>query len=823
MKKIYLFFAGVFGFYSQNYAQQTFTNFQAASIVVGQPSFTTQNTSVTQSIGNGSNNSAISSTGMLAVGSQNAGRVLLYNSVPTSNGAPANIVVGKPNFTSSVGGCTQSLCLNVDGVAFSPDGQKLIISDSGNNRVLIWNSIPTVDGQNADVVIGQTNFTSNISGVAPDKLNYPAGLLVTPDGKLIINDLFNHRVLIFNSIPTTNGASANVVIGQPNFLTNTQGNQANQLNTPWYSSLSPDGKLLISEEGNNRVLIFNSVPTTNNASANVVIGQTAFGVSTSGTSQNKFNIPIGVTCSPDGKVAVGEFLNQRVLIFNSVPTTNGANADVVLGQPSFTTSVAFNGGVSAQSMNSPYGINFDLYGRLFVNGRDMHRLMIYGTVPTQTAELSIDMTASNASSLCLGSQISYTVNVANNGPSTASNVIANTSLPALFTLSNYNASAGTYTASSGIWSIPSLPSGSVATMVLNGNVSVLNTMTLSAYTNLVNSQQFDSNLLNNATSATVAVTSATAPSGGTLTVPSSVCEGTTFTVSVNGVNNATNYSWSASNATITGSGTLVSVTFGPANTNINVLPTNSACIGSNLTSSVLVNAAPVLTTSTAPSTICAGSTSTLSVSGASSYTWSTSSNSTSIVVNPSVTTQYTVVGTNTANCNATSLVNLVVNALPNVSAVSSASVLCTGSTATLTASGATTYTWDTSTNGNVILVSPSTTTAYVVSGTDANGCSNSFTVTQTVSACTGINESAQTVVTMKVYPNPSNGQIEISSDNQISVIEIYNLSGKLMFMDSNISKYTSSLNISGLDNSVYLLRVKDVTGRVFNSRIVIQK
>jgi hypothetical protein len=96
------------------------------------------------------------------------------------------------------------------------DGNKFFVADSGNHRVLIYNSIPTTNGVAADVVIGQTDFTTNASGTSSTKLNYPMG--VYSDGtRLFVADYNNNRVLIYNSIPTTNGVAADEAIGQTDF------------------------------------------------------------------------------------------------------------------------------------------------------------------------------------------------------------------------------------------------------------------------------------------------------------------------------------------------------------------------------------------------------------------------------------------------------------------------------------------------------------------------------------------------------------------------------------------------------------------------------
>src|SRR5262249_21427451 len=97
------------------------------------------------------------------------------------------------------------------------DGKVLVVADTSNNRVLIWLTIPTSNGQPADVVLGQSDFKS-IRPVVVDAKSFrrPQGVWIQ-NGKLFVADAQNHRVLIWNTIPTTNDKPADVVLGQPNF------------------------------------------------------------------------------------------------------------------------------------------------------------------------------------------------------------------------------------------------------------------------------------------------------------------------------------------------------------------------------------------------------------------------------------------------------------------------------------------------------------------------------------------------------------------------------------------------------------------------------
>ncbi|MBK6263484.1 T9SS type A sorting domain-containing protein [Marivirga sp. S37H4] len=496
--------------------KQTYSDFESAQIVVGQMDFNTTNTTASQIVAPGSNSSAVSAKGVLAVGSQTKNRVLIWNSVPTANGTAANIVIGQSNFTDEIASTSTSGLRNPDGVAFSPDGNKLIVADAGNNRILIWNTIPTTNNQPADVVIGQSNFTNNTTGLADNRFNRPTDVQVTPNGKMIVTDRNNNRVLIFNSIPTTDFVSADLVIGQSDFTSNTGETLQNRLRAPWNTSLARNGKLIIADDGNNRILIFNSIPTSNGANADVVIGQTNFTSATSGSTADKFNSP-GVTVSPSGVVAVADYFNHRVSVFNEIPSVNGASADIVLGQPDFTQNVAFNDGAGVsgtptdKNMSEPYGINFDLNERLFVNGRGMHRMMVFGETPDQESELALTFSTNNATP-CVQSLVSYTVNIINNGPSNATNVTISAALPVGFTLEESTASTGDYNEESGYWSIPFIGNGETVSLELSGKVNTgQNLNTITAYASVRSYDQSDTDYSNNSGNVVITVADNVAP------------------------------------------------------------------------------------------------------------------------------------------------------------------------------------------------------------------------------------------------------------------------------------------------------------------------
>ncbi|MFA5926477.1 MAG: hypothetical protein WC831_06170 [Parcubacteria group bacterium] len=353
MKKIVAFnlaltivLAGFFCFSGIKPAGAALSSNASADVVIGQPNMTSnsenQGGSVSASNLSMPRNPFHDGNKFFMVDSVN-NRVLVYNSIPTSNNASADVVIGQPNMTSNSenqGGSPAANTLNSPSAVFS-DGSRLFICDSENNRVLVYNSIPTSNNASADVVIGQSDMASSSENqgttVAANTMFLPTSIFF--DGKkLFVSDWQNQRILIFNSVPSANNASADVVIGQPNMTSNSE----NQGGSPGANTLYyPNGvwgngkKLFVADQWNQRVLIYNSIPTSNNASADVVIGQPNM---TSNSENQGGSVAANTMLFPTHifpygpKLVVLDSANSRVLVFDTIPTVNNASADSVIGQ-----------------------------------------------------------------------------------------------------------------------------------------------------------------------------------------------------------------------------------------------------------------------------------------------------------------------------------------------------------------------------------------------------------------------------------------------------------------------------------------------------------
>ncbi len=358
---------------------------------------------------------------------------------PVCIGNPA-VVLGQPDLDFSAQNLTQNGFRNATAVA--TDGSVLAVADTDNNRVLIWKTIPTTNNQNADVVIGQPDFTHASTAATPSAstLRGPQGVWLQ-GGKLLIADTLNNRVLIYNAIPTSNGAAANVVLGAPDFTTVVVPPVTQQTVPPTQSNFSSPTSvttdathLYVTDLGHNRVLIWNSIPTTNNVAADVEIGQPDF---VSQTSNNRTavcpsngtnttvtpNVPTyPYTCGSalsfprfalsDGtRLYIADGGNDRVLVFNSIPTQNQPKADVILGEVDENSD---NSSSNSDSMAAPSSLAWDgtnLYVADTFNLRVLVFTPLGGALPVTAVR--------NAASL----EISATGNVVLAGTPAANDVV----------------------------------------------------------------------------------------------------------------------------------------------------------------------------------------------------------------------------------------------------------------------------------------------------------------------------------------------------------------------------------------------------------------
>src|SRR5262249_36322724 len=128
----------------------------------------------------------------------------------------------------------------------------------------------------------------------------------------------------------------------------------------------------------------NAASKANGAAADGVLGQTTFTAVASGLTQSNMNLPNSLALDASGRLWVADTNNHRVLRFDSAATkANGANADGVQGQANFVSGSANRGSTTAQnSMSSPGGVEVDAAGRLYVGDGANNRVLIFANAAT---------------------------------------------------------------------------------------------------------------------------------------------------------------------------------------------------------------------------------------------------------------------------------------------------------------------------------------------------------------------------------------------------------------------------------------------------------
>ena len=400
---------------------------QAARLLIGQPVWSAQSEGISERL-LGTLSAVSYANGSLYVadanrlgGTPDNNRILIYGNIASvmpglRDELPVNdavrcpvclgigtVVLGQPDFATANTYLTpQSPANNTlrDPTGLHCNGQMLAVADTDYNRVLIWKTPPVAINQPADLVIGQPDFATASPGIAANKLRGPMGVWLDANNGLWVADAGNDRVLYFG-VPNSNGQSAVLVLGQNNFNTDIQpalvgGTQvinSSSLLTP--ASVTTDGqRLYVADLGHNRVLIWNSIPTKNNQASDIVLGQKDFVTATAndapnlcasnGTDSNG-NPTYPYLCNrtmsfpryalSDGTLLyVSDSGNDRVLVYNQIPTASSVPADEILGQQSdvFNTSSDSNFPERVSASDS-----FKTPGGLATDGTNLYVADIY--------------------------------------------------------------------------------------------------------------------------------------------------------------------------------------------------------------------------------------------------------------------------------------------------------------------------------------------------------------------------------------------------------------------------------------------------------------
>jgi len=271
------------------------------------------------------------------------------------------------------------------------DGTRLIAADTGNHRVLIWHSMPTLNGAPADVVLGQADFTSEgpaAAGTSVERGFYlPTGVSVIGE-RLVVCDAWHHRIVAFDDVPTTSYVAPTYVLGQDN-LSAAEENRGGDVGPatfywPFGVSVVAD-TFWVADTGNRRVLGWtgSDLPEPDRA-PDFVLGQDDFysradnkGTSISATS---FRWPHAVA-GDERTLFIADAGDHRVMNWSPAPVDASTPASGVLGQDGFDQMEEFKiRPQGAQRMRFPYSVVMD-QRRLCVADTSNNRILVWHDIP----------------------------------------------------------------------------------------------------------------------------------------------------------------------------------------------------------------------------------------------------------------------------------------------------------------------------------------------------------------------------------------------------------------------------------------------------------
>jgi hypothetical protein len=320
-----------------------------------------------------------------------------------AGGAEPRLWLGAP----APGGLTLPNADPTPGTVYAPrgvwiDDERIIVTDTGNHRVLIWHrpgwiEQPDVDHTDADVVLGQASpFDEGpqAGGRGPENgLHLPTGVLVH-EGRLVVADAWNHRLLIWNDVPTVSDRPADLVIGQPDrtSVDENQGGDCRADSFYWPFGLAMvDGQLWVTDTGNRRLVAFDGLPEPGQAPI-VILGQptaTTRDENRGRLGADSFRWPHDI--ATDGEAFfVADAGNHRLLAWDQTPVGDRP-ADRLYGQPDYETAIELPyAPQSAATMRFPYALAIDpsssVERRMAMADTANNRVLVWDRVPTESGQ-----------------------------------------------------------------------------------------------------------------------------------------------------------------------------------------------------------------------------------------------------------------------------------------------------------------------------------------------------------------------------------------------------------------------------------------------------
>ena len=665
------------------------------------------------------------------IGTISGGRIEKY--AMTNNFGTATLVPAETIPTSST--------TTVRGITLGPDGYLYVIINSGS-------------GATASAVISRflpgsttlTTFTTMDAGSIPYQ-----GIAWSPDGYLYVADFAENEVQVYNSSGVEQTARR--------ITTNLSGPHYVQFYCPCNAqiTLTPTSLTACSGEATPIQVTSTGITpqirylfsTSNPASATLTGPSTTTGTTNDITITATVTSTFSVTAS--GRVGCDAVATGTLTVLAKPTAPTLSSATICQGQSAVLSATA-TGGSSYTYSISP-GNQTNTTGQFTVTPGSSTTYTVTVTNPSgctvsatgtvMVNPLPTPTLGSSSPAICQGQSTTLTATGGTSYTLTPGNLTGNgfvvtPSATTTYTVLVTNASGCTATATTTV-TVNALPIPSLtSTTICQGQSTTLTATGGSSYAFSSAGGTGNQLVINPATTTlySVTVTNAsgcTAVATTTVTVnalpvptltSATICAGQSVTLTAGG---GTIYAFSSAGGV--GNQLVVS----PATTTTySVTVTSASGCSAIATGTVTVNALPTPTLTSA--TICSGQSATLTAGGGGTYAFSSAGGAgNKLVINPAITTVYSVTVTSASGCSASVTGTVTVNALPTATLTSA--TICAGQSTTLVAGGGTTYAFSSAGGtGNQLVVSPATTTVYSVTVTNASGCTATTSNTVTVNA-----------------------------------------------------------------------------------------
>jgi len=320
-------------------------------------------------------------------------RVLVYN-LDDNNillDELADAVLGQSDFRHSAAATTQAGMSSPQALAYDSSGDRLFVADVSNNRVLVFDVASITNGENAVYVLGQSTFTTATAATTQAGMSTPRGVAYSSSGsRLFVADQVNSRVLVFDVTSITNGENAELVLGQSLFTTSTAATTQVGMSNPFSVAYDETNeRLFVGDTSNNRILVYTGSSLSSGMTAAKVLGQANFTTATAALTQSGLSGARAIVYdSVNQRLFVSMVGYHRVLVFDVASISDGENATAVLGQTDFTSS---SSAITQAGMFNPRGMAYDPTNQyLYLGSQSIHRVTVYDVTSITNGENAVD-------------------------------------------------------------------------------------------------------------------------------------------------------------------------------------------------------------------------------------------------------------------------------------------------------------------------------------------------------------------------------------------------------------------------------------------------